>query len=208
MNYTDSVFINCPFDDGYAHLFRALTFAVLDCGFTPRSTLESLDCSEPRIEKIKRLVRDCRYGIHDLSCTEVDEISGLPRFNMPLELGIFVGAATFGAGRHRTKQTLILEREKYQYQKYISDIAGQDIFSHQGNEHLLIKCVRDWLSNHAAQTKLPGGSHIYARYLAFQQDLPLICKHANILPRELTAVDYGKFVTCWTAAQPLTKRYP
>src|SRR5262249_5963635 len=30
----------------------------------------------------------CKYGIHDISRTEVTSASGLPRFNMPLELGV------------------------------------------------------------------------------------------------------------------------
>jgi hypothetical protein len=32
--YETSVFVNCPFDVEYADLFHALTFAIVDCGFT------------------------------------------------------------------------------------------------------------------------------------------------------------------------------
>ena len=35
-DYGKGVFLNCPFDSRYAPLFRALIFAVFDCGFRPR----------------------------------------------------------------------------------------------------------------------------------------------------------------------------
>jgi len=46
---------------------------------------------------------------------------------MPLELGIFLGAKRFGGPKQKRKNCLILDREKYRYQQYCSDIAGQDI---------------------------------------------------------------------------------
>ncbi|HEX2205345.1 MAG TPA: hypothetical protein VHG91_18695 [Longimicrobium sp.] len=39
-------------------------FAVHDCGFVARSALELDDGSEVRIEKIKRLIDESRFGIH------------------------------------------------------------------------------------------------------------------------------------------------
>ncbi len=35
--YRDSVFINCPFDDEYDPIFRAIIFTVAVCGLVPRS---------------------------------------------------------------------------------------------------------------------------------------------------------------------------
>ena len=46
--------------------------------------------------KIYGLIEECRYGIHDLSRTKLDEINALPRFNMPIELGLFLGAMRYG----------------------------------------------------------------------------------------------------------------
>ena len=39
--YNNSVFINCPFDDDYRSLFRALVFAIEACGFGARCALEA-----------------------------------------------------------------------------------------------------------------------------------------------------------------------
>ena len=41
----------------------------------------------------------------------------LPRFNMPYELGLDVGASEYGGTRLKTKKILILETERYHYQK-------------------------------------------------------------------------------------------
>jgi hypothetical protein len=63
--------------------------------------LEIYNSGQVRIEKIFKLIENCQFGIHDISRTELDVESKLPRFNMPLEVGMFLGAQRFGAGRHR-----------------------------------------------------------------------------------------------------------
>jgi hypothetical protein len=119
-----SVFINCPFDKQYQPLFEAIVFCVSACGFLPRCTLELTDASEVRIENIYRLIAQCTNGIHDISRTEVDDQPyQLPRFNMPLELGIFLGAKRFGGSSK--KRCLIMDRQPYRYQRFISDIGGR-----------------------------------------------------------------------------------
>jgi len=125
--YAQGVFINCPFDSEYKPLFEAIAFAVLACGFRPRCALEIDDSSEVRIDKIFKIIAECKYGIHDISRTEVTSASGLPRFNMPLELGMFLATKRFGAGRQRQKVCLILDSMPYRYQQFISDIAGQEV---------------------------------------------------------------------------------
>src|SRR5688500_17675140 len=122
-SYDNSVFINCPFDSAYRPLFEAVAFAAYDCGFYPRSALEVDDSSEVRIERVIRIIAECRLAIHDISRTQIDRESRLPRFNMPLELGIFIGAKVFGGGEHRRKAAIVLDTDRYRYQKYISDIA-------------------------------------------------------------------------------------
>jgi len=106
---------------------EALIFAVHDCGFIARSVLETEDSGEVRIVKIGSIIRDCRLGIHDISRTESGPKSGLPRFNMPLELGLFLGAMRFVDKNDKQKSCLILDREQYRYKHFYSYIAGQDI---------------------------------------------------------------------------------
>ncbi|MES2163913.1 MAG: hypothetical protein V4476_22365 [Pseudomonadota bacterium] len=71
-NYNNNVFINCPFDDDYKELQNAMVFAIYDCGFVPRCALEENDAGDVRFDKIRRLIELSRYGIHDISRTELD----------------------------------------------------------------------------------------------------------------------------------------
>jgi len=196
LDYDKNVFINCPFDDSYRPLFRALIFAIFEFGLRPRCALEVSDAGEARIEKIARIVKDCRWGIHDISHTDLNT-NNLPRFNMPLELGLFLGAKRWGPGQ-RTKSCLILDREKYRYREFISDIAGQDIFAHANDPSKAIKAVRDWLSDsRAGIAPPPGAPAINKRYRKFTAELPKVCEDADFEETELTFTDYAYLASTW-----------
>ena len=196
-HYNDNVFVNCPFDSAYKHLFDAMIFAVHDCGFIPRCALEEDDASQVRIDKIYSIIASCRYGIHDISRTELDLDSGLPRFNMPLELGIFLGAKKFGIEEQKRKKCLILDTQRYRYQQFISDIAGQDIQAHNATPELIVKIVRDWLRNASGRQNIPGGSIIWRRYQNFIEDLPQTVQECRLTVEELIFNDYTLVVTQW-----------
>jgi hypothetical protein len=143
-SYEDSVFINCPFDSEYRAIFYALVFAVHDCGYIARCALEVDDSGLVRIQKIEQIIADCRFGIHDISRVEADPQTHLPRFNMPLELGLFLGAKRYGNKRQQTKSCKILDTDKYRFQKFCSDISGQDISAHHGDPEEAVKTLRNW----------------------------------------------------------------
>ena len=193
----NAVFLNVPFDAAYRPLFEALVFCVTDCAFVPRCALEASDGGHVRVEKITRIIADCAFGVHAISRTEPDKASRLPRFNMPFELGLFLGAKRFGDRRQRRKSTLILDRERYRYQKYLSDIAGQDIKAHGNKPALLIGAVRDWLRDSDPQRHLPSNAVIVGRYKKFRRELPALCRELRLDPRELTFNDYTWAIRCW-----------
>lgn len=195
--YDRQVFINCPFDAQFQDLFEALTFAVADCGFRPRCAREADDGSQVRIEKIFDIVESCRFGIHDLSRTEPDPQSGLPRFNMPLELGIFLGAKRFGEGRQKQKVGLILDREQFRYQQFVSDIAGQDIHPHGGTPAAAMACVRNWLRSASPEVSIPGGEAISERHSQFSRDLSSICQRLKLSRDSLTFSDLVWTMSEW-----------
>ena len=124
------IFVNCPFDAGYRPIFNAIVFSVYDLGFVARCALEEDDAAEFRLLKIERLIEECRFGINDLSAVTLDPATGLPRFNMPLELGLFLGCKRFGPANQAKKRCLILDGDPYRYRAFLSDVAGQDIRSH------------------------------------------------------------------------------
>jgi len=202
----NSIFFNCPFDQTYKPIFDALVFAAYDCGYVARCALEIDNAGQVRIEKILKIIRDCRLGVHDISRTELDADSQLPRFNMPFELGLFVAAAQFGVAEQRQKVCLILDKERYRFQKFISDIAGQDIASHGSDPDEAIKALRKWLSALPTQATLPGGASIVRRYHLFQKQLPAILSDLDIEADEMTFSDYANFVGVWLAAEPRKAR--
>jgi hypothetical protein len=196
--YGRSVFLNCPFDGDYGPLLDAIVFTIFDCGFQPRCALEVDDGGQIRIEKIFNIVAECRFGLHDLSRTELDREHGLPRFNMPLELGVFLGAKRYGSGIQKTKVALILDREKYRYQAFISDIAGQDIRTHEREPFKAISVVRNWLATAFAADNLPGGSVIGRRYRSFRRQLPKLRKALGLSKGDtLTFYDYNSLISEW-----------
>lgn len=194
--YEDSVFINCPFDHDYLPIFHAIIFAVFDCGYTARCAQEIDDAGEVRIEKIAKIISACKLGIHDISRTE-PAANDLPRFNMPLELGMFLGAKRFGNRRQQEKICLILDKEEYRYQAFISDIAGQDIRAHHNTPEQAIPLVRNWLKNASPGVIIPGGREIRRRYNVFADELPGMCAEILISVEELTFNDYASLVGAW-----------
>lgn len=202
-NYYDNVFINCPFDLVYKPLFDAMIFAVHDCGFVARCALEEGDASQVRIDIIYNIIEDCRYGIHDISRTELDEIFQLPRFNMPLELGIFLGAKRFGVEDQRSKKCLVMDREPYRYQKFISDIAGQDIVDHKNSQEEVVKIIRNWLLMVSDRKTIPGGSIIWKHYQEFLDDKPQVAHECRYHVEDLENFNnYTNVVAEWLSRQP------
>lgn len=198
-NYNKSVFINCPFDVSYRPLFEAVIFSVYDCGFVARCALEDDDGSRVRVQKIYEIIAACRLGIHDLSRVEIDKTTRLPRFNMPLELGAFLGAKQFGNSQQKRKACLILDSTKYRYQTFISDLAGQDIREHGDDVSKIITVVRNWLRGYSQQS-IPSGSIIWKRYKTFRGELPLLCKGVQLNVKELIYNDYVLLVSKWLKA--------
>lgn len=196
--YTDQVFINCPFDEEYRPLFQALVFVVHACGMTARTALEADNGAEVRIEKIVRIIRECCHSVHDISRVELDADSGLPRMNMPFELGLFLGAQRFGDARHKKKTCIIFDRERYRYQKFLSDIAGQDIRAHKGNVGELIRAVRNALATTLPpDVLLHSGATMQERYVRFQEDLPVVCRLLGMDPDDLSYRDLSSLIGEW-----------
>lgn len=197
LDYEDNVFINCPFDEEYRPFFYAIVFTVFDCGFNARSALEEPYSAENRFIKITKIISECKFGIHDISRTEIDPNSGLPRFNMSLELGLFLGAIKFGTRYQKDKKCIILDTEPYRYQQFISDIAGQDIAPHHNNITELVTHIRDWLSTASRQRNLPSGSFIQNDFTDFQIKLPAICEDLKLDASQITFLDYANLVAEW-----------
>lgn len=177
--YNENVFINCPFDPEYAPNLQAIVFTVYRCGFLPLSALSEDNGLQNRLSKIEKLVETCRYGIHDISRTESSS-AGLPRFNMPFELGIFFGAQRFGNKSQKIKNALIFERTRFSYQQYLSDLNGVDIKAHKNDPDIIIQSIRDWLKTSSQSSAIPGQLIIKQNFKDFRSKLPSILSEAGL----------------------------
>ena len=183
-----SVFINSPFDQEYRPLFDAIVFTVLYCRYDVRSALEEEDSANVRLQKIITLLKASRFSIHDISRVEQDADTGLPRFNMPLELGAAIGLRASEHDVLADHQVLILDTERFRYQRFVSDLAGVDIRGHGGDIKNVIACVRDFLSTKEAG-HTPGPAAIHKSYKLFERSLPRLARAQQQKVSELTYYD-------------------
>lgn len=165
MPFESNVFINCPFDKFYVPLLQPLLFTVLYLDLTPLVS-ETKSSGQVRVQQIKKIILASKYSIHDISRSEALQNKDLPRFNMPFEMGLDLGCQSFGKGKRMFKKSLVLEKTKYNYQKIISDIAGQDIENHNDNPEELVRKVRNWFAA-VLNTHQPGPALIWESYNNF-----------------------------------------
>jgi hypothetical protein len=201
-----SIFINCPFDEAYRPILRSIVFAVIVAGYHPRCALDSMDGAEIRVSEIANMIGECDWGIHDLSRVEV-EPEGLPRFNMPMELGIHLGARLLGERRHLRKRALILDSKHHRYDQALSDISGQDIESHDNDPNEAIRCVRNWLSEHRPRNArpLPSPKAIRHEYHTFLAELDTFANMLRLDPNDLSHSDFVYLGRFWIEVTPLLR---
>lgn len=167
-SFENSVFINCPFDPDFAPVLQAIAFCIVHLGFHPRIAPENADNAVPRIDRIVEIIRTSKYGIHDLSRCKARQKGEYFRMNMPFELGMDHGCRKYGGEKLAGKSILVLEAQRYDYQKALSDIAGWDIGTHQDDFLEAMRSVRGWLIAQASAPHI-GLSAIQGKYIAFQE---------------------------------------
>jgi hypothetical protein len=121
---------------------------------------------------------------------------------MPFELGLFLGAKYSG---QRGKRCLIFDREKFRYQKFLSDISGQDPKSHENDEAKLIEAVRDWLAEDIHPVRIPGGRQIYRRFVDFKEAYPALRRELQLDHTRFHFNDYCHLVSAWLEQVPPQK---
>ena len=201
--YSYNVFINAPLDRKYSDIFDAIVFTAIDCGYVARCALEIDDGGEVRLEKIFNIIAECKFAVHDISRTQLDSKHKLPRFNMPLELGMFLGAKRFGRKKHKLKKCIILDAERYRYHKFISDISGQDPQAHDNDPETAVAAVRNWLITHATSRRVPSSELINTRYKSYRRELPSLCADNHWDHLNLTFKEKANLMYSWIKATPL-----
>lgn len=192
-NLRPRVFINCPFDENYGDMLRAITFAIASCGFEPACALDDDDSGRIRFDKLKALIEASDLSIHDLSRIELDDATQTPRFNMPFELGLYLGAKHFGGRRQRKKRSLVMTKSRREWAPTMSDLAGVDPFFHGSKPDAAIRAVRDFLHASPNGRVLPGETALIADHRRFLRDLPGMAEAAR--QTEAEALRYRNYIT-------------
>lgn len=197
MTTAHAIFINCPFDEGYKSSFEAIIFTIVVSGYRARCALEENNAGDIRFDKLCRIIRESEKSIHDLSRIELS--AGFPRFNMPFELGLFMGAQRFGGSRQRAKTALIMVKERYRLPHYLSDLAGVDPEPHDGDPAQIIRAVRRYLSARPDGAQLPGAARMLEVFEQFKLALPALAAAAELKPNEFDPFhDYRDYLTLLT----------
>ncbi len=165
--FATNVFINCPFDPAYLPKLRAMLFTIIYLGYTPRIASERSDAGESRLEKLRELIADSQWSIHDLSRLRSKASREFYRLNMSFELGVDHGARLFGLEGLREKRCLILETTAHDFRRALSDLAGMDIKAHGDKAEGVVRAVRDWFVETVGLRQVATATVIWFRYMDF-----------------------------------------
>ena len=195
MPFETNVFINCPLDAEYIDILRPILFCVLRLGFEPRIALERADSAETRIDKIIELIRESRFGIHDISRIRAAKRGEYYRLNMSFELGIDYGCRRLMGQPWSSKKILILEAERYRFQAAISDLSGSDIAVHKNDPVSASNEVRNWLAQELGNTT-PGPAAVWNHFNDFMADNYDLLTARGYSPADVEAQPIGELIVC------------
>ncbi|MGA7341362.1 MAG: hypothetical protein WBE72_13120 [Terracidiphilus sp.] len=127
--------------------------------------------NQGRLETIISLIEESSFSIHDLSRIELSK--GIPRFNMPLELGLALFRSHVTRGRHRV---FVFESKPYRAQRSTSDINGIDPKIHNGTAKGVMAGLRSVFRQPGDVTTVP---EMLLSYRAVRKRLSLLKLNAG-----------------------------
>ena len=163
-----SVFLNIPYDAQFEELYLAYIVGLTQLGLKINATLALPN--QDRLKRIVGLIEKSDVSIHDLS--RIESSSGIPRFNMPLELGLALFRSHITRGRHRV---FVFEKKAYRVQRSTSDVNGIDPQIHKGRP----KGVMAGLRNIFYQSDGTTVPEMLSSYRAVKRKLPELRRNAG-----------------------------
>ena len=136
----NAVLLNIPYDEEFQNLYIAYIVGLFQLGLVPHLASE-IPGGDRRLNRIIQLIQSCRYSIHDLSRVELSVApSAVPRFNMPLELGMTITWQILNPDQHTW---FVCESEPYRLQRSASDLNGSDPYIHNGTPEGVLRELRN-----------------------------------------------------------------
>jgi hypothetical protein len=168
-----AAFLNIPYDNEFLELYLAYIAGLTAFGLTPHATLE-LPGGARRLDRILELIAACHYSFHDLSRIELNQRRpATPRFNMPFELGLTVAWDRAHPNRHTW---FVLESKSRRVLKSLSDLAGTDVYIHDGKPHGVFRELGNALVRSQKQATVKSMMLIYD---GLRERMPDIVKQAG-----------------------------
>ena len=165
----ESVFLNIPYDDKFEDLYLGYIVGLTQLGL--RINVSLAVPNQGRLDAIIGLIEASDFSVHDLS--RVESSRGIPRFNMPLELGL---ALLHSKRSKKPHVVYIFDKKAYQAQKSTSDVNGIDPQIHRGRPKALMVGLRNVFRQPGDVTTVP---EMVASYRALKQKLPAIRRSAG-----------------------------
>lgn len=163
-----TVFVNCPYDDGYREqLLHPLLFTLLWGGLDPQIASQRGDGGEQRMDKICGLIEGADYCIHDLSRARAAKAGDAQRMNMPFELGVAFGYRRFGGESAASQHWLVLVQDDGDKDAAFSDFGGMDAERHGNSPQQLVQVVRNWMRSTVGVPGILAPAAIWVHYLSF-----------------------------------------
>jgi len=163
-----SVFLNIPYDSQFEDLYLAYIVGLTQLGLKINLTLAVPN--QGRLDRIIKLIERSAVSIHDLSRIELS--SGIPRFNMPLELGLALYRSRTTKGRHKV---FVFESKPYRMQRSTSDISGIDPQIHSKRPKGVMAGLRN-IFYQADGTTVP---EMLSSYRAVKRRIPELRRNAG-----------------------------
>jgi hypothetical protein len=186
----NAVFLNIPYDEEFRSLYIAYIVGLYQLDLVPHLASE-IPGGGRRLDRIFQLIKSCRYSIHDLSRVELSTShSAVPRFNMPVELGMTITWAHLNPNRHAW---FVWESEPYRLQRSASDLNGTDPYIHNGTPEGVLRELR----NAFRRDRTPSVPRMLDAYRLIDSAVP------SILLRNGTRNPYDRSVfmdLCWLSS--------
>lgn len=165
----ESVFLNIPYDTAFEDLYLAYIVGLTQLGLRTHAALAVPN--QGRLGTIIELIEQSEFSIHDLSRVEVSR--GVPRFNMPVELGLALYRSHTTKGKHRV---FIFESKARRAQRSTSDVNGIDPQVHNGTPTGLMRALRNVFRQPRDVTTVP---EMLTSYRAVKRKLPELRRNAG-----------------------------
>jgi hypothetical protein len=121
---------------------------------------------------------------------------------MPFELGLFMGMAHTAPAKRPRSSVLILDREVHRYDKFISDISGQDISSHENTVEGLIQAVRHWLNKQYPRSTIIGSLRLQQLFTQFDTESKARLLAEGKSEVDLCFNDWTTVIALWLMSLP------